>query len=217
MVTSTEENYLKAIYNLSLDRNGKGLGTNELADYLQITPATACQMLKKLKKKGLISYKKYGGIALNDSGREVAILVFRKHRLWETFLYVKLEFTWDEIHEVAEQLEHIKSKKLVDQLDKLLDYPEYDPHGDPIPKANGVSRTAFKKTLFNAELGKTYKIVAVKDSSSVFLQYATEIGIGIDVEILTKSRRDFDGFMEIEIGGVIRTISPKVAENVYVD
>jgi len=217
MVTNTKENYLKAIYNLSIDRKDDTLGTNEIAAYLGIAPATVTNMLKKLKDKDLISYEKYGSISLNTIGKEVACQVLRKHRLWETFLYEKMEFTWDEIHEVAEQLEHIKSKKLVDQLDKLLDNPEYDPHGDPIPKANGEPRKAFKKTLFNAELGTSCKIVAVKDSSSAFLKYATKIGLELDLEILVKTRYDFDGSMEIEIHGNTITISQKVAENVNVE
>lgn len=216
MVTNTEENYLKAIYHLSLDRNGKGLGTNELAGILNIAPATVSSMLKKLREKELISYEKYGEISLNPSGEDIAISVIRKHRLWETFLYRKMEFTWDEIHEVAEQLEHIKSKKLVDQLDKLLDYPDYDPHGDPIPSANGNMVESYKQTLASAELNKQYEIVAVKDNSPAFLQYATEIGIAIKVGILVKAKHDFDESFEIEIEGMIKTISHKMAENIYV-
>ena len=216
MVTGTEGNCLKAIYNLKLNRDGKSLKTNELADYLKMAPSTVSNRLNKLSEKNLINYKKYGGIALSPAGSEIAIHVIRKHRLWETFLQQKLAFTWDEIHEVAEQLEHIHSKKLIDQLDKLLGYPEYDPHGDPIPKANGELRESFKKALTIAELGKSYKIMAVKNSSPAFLQYASEIGIELDVEILIQSRLDFDGSMEIAIGGVIKTISQKVAENVYV-
>lgn len=216
MVTNTEENYLKAIYHLSLDRNGKGLGTNELASILNIAPATVSSMLKKLRGKKLISHEKYGEISLNSSGEDIAISVIRKHRLWETFLYKKMEFTWDEIHEVAEQLEHIQSKKLIDQLDKLLDYPEYDPHGDPIPSANGNMIEPYKQSLAGAELNKQYEIVAVKDNSPAFLQYATQIGIAIKVGILVKAKHDFDESFEIEIEGMIKTISHKMAENIYV-
>ncbi len=217
MVTSTEENYLKAIHHLSLNRNGKDLGTKELAVQLNIAPATVSNMLKKLKEKDLISYEKYGGISLRTSGEDIATLVIRKHRLWETFLFKKLEFTWDEIHEVAEQLEHIKSKKLIDQLDKLLDYPDHDPHGDPIPSANGNMVEPYKQTLACAELNKRYKIVAVKDNSPAFLQYATEIGIAIKIGILVKAKHDFDESLEIEIDGKVKTISHKMAENVYVE
>jgi DtxR family transcriptional regulator, Mn-dependent transcriptional regulator len=217
MITSTEENYLKAIYHLSYERNGKGLGTNEIATHLNIAPATASSMLKKLKEKELISYEKYGSISLNPAGADIATSVIRKHRLWETFLLEKMEFTWDEIHEVAEQLEHIHSKKLVDQLDKLLNYPEYDPHGEPIPKANGQLKNIQKIVLSNAALGGSYKIVAVKDSSSSFLRYATEIGISIDKVILLKTRHEFDLSLEIEVDGIIKAISHKIAENVYVE
>tara|TARA_R110000868_G_scaffold8710_4_gene44667 strand:+ start:705 stop:1364 length:660 start_codon:yes stop_codon:yes gene_type:complete len=217
MVTNTEENYLKAIYHLSLNRNGKGLGTNELAGLLNIAPATVSSMLKKLRKKKLISHEKYGEISLNSTGEDIAISVIRKHRLWETFLYRKMDFTWDEIHEVAEQLEHIQSKKLIDQLDKLLDYPEYDPHGDPIPSANGNIVETYKQTLASAELNKQYKIVAVKDNSPAFLKYATEIGIAIKIGILVKTKYDFDESLEIEIDGIAKTISHKIAENIYIE
>ncbi len=216
MATTTEENYLKAIYHLNGDRDGKSLRTNELADYLVIAPSTVSNMLVKLSEKGLIEYQKYGRITLSHSGEEIALSVLRKHRLWETFLYEKLGFTWDEIHDVAEELEHINSQKLIDKLDELLGYPEYDPHGDPIPKANGQSRETYKKTLSMAELGKPYQIVAVKNTSVEFLQYASEIGIELEAKISVNSRLDFDGSMEIEIGGTARTVSQKVAENVYV-
>lgn len=217
MATTAEENYLKAIYHLNQDREGKRLRTNELADYLVIAPSTVSNMLLKLSEKGLIAYKKYGAIALSDSGNEIALSVLRKHRLWETFLYEKLGFSWDEIHEVAEELEHINSPKLIDKLDELLGHPEYDPHGDPIPKPNGEHKDTFKTTLSMARVGKEYKIVAVKNSSAAFLQYASEIGIELEANISVNSRLEFDGSMEIEIGGMTRTISHKIAENVYVD
>jgi DtxR family Mn-dependent transcriptional regulator len=216
MVTSTEENYLKAIYHLSLNRNGKDLGTKELAVHLNIAPATVSSMLKKLKEKDLICYEKYGGISLSSSGEDIAILVIRKHRLWETFLVEKMEFTWDEIHEVAEQLEHIKSKKLVDQLDKLLGYPEYDPHGDPIPKVNGEMRESHKITLDQGTIGKPLLIVGVKKDSSAFLQHITQLGLAIKSKIVIKTHHEFDDSLDVEIEGKHQMISQKVAENIFV-
>ena len=216
MITNTEENYLKAIYSLNVDRNGKDLGTNELASHLGISPATVSSMLKKLKVKGLISYEKYGAISLLANGEKEAYNVIRKHRLWETFLVEKMEFTWDEIHEVAEQLEHIKSKKLVDQLDKLLGYPKYDPHGDPIPNANGKVIKTSKTTLDQEPPGKCLKVVGVRNDSPDFLQHLTQIGLVIDSEIIIRSYHKFDGSLDIEIEGKPRMISKKVAENVYV-
>ncbi len=216
MITITEENYLKAIFSLSCDRKGKQLGTNELAGHLNISPATVSSMLKKLKAKGLISYEKYGAISLLEPGKETASLVIRKHRLWETFLVEKLEFTWDEIHEVAEQLEHIKSRKLIDQLDKLLNYPEYDPHGDPIPKANGEMRDTYKTTLDQGVVGKTLIMVGVKDDSPLFLQYITKLGLSIRSQIFVNARNDFDASLDTEVDGSKVLISQQVAENIYV-
>ncbi|MEQ8473896.1 MAG: metal-dependent transcriptional regulator [Marinoscillum sp.] len=216
MTTSTEENYLKAIYNLNVDRDGKELGTNELAGHLGVSPATVSSMLKKLKEKAFVSYEKYGAISLLQEGEAIAHAVIRKHRLWETFLVEKMDFTWDEIHEVAEQLEHIKSKKLVDQLDKLLGYPKFDPHGDPIPTANGEIRGMHKTTLDQELAGKQLKVVGVKNDSPTFLQHITQLGLVINSEILLKSRLEFDGSLDVEIEGKDQMISQKVAENVYV-
>ena len=217
MITVAEENYLKAIYSLNADRNGKELGTNGLASHLGISPATVSSMLKKLKEKEFIHYEKYGAISLLEKGEKEACAVIRKHRLWETFLVEKMEFTWDEIHEVAEQLEHIKSKKLVDQLDKLLGYPEYDPHGDPIPKANGVINGTHKTTLSQESTGKSLKVVGVKNDSPAFLQYMTQLGLVINSKVTIKSLHEFDGSLDVEIDGKPHMITRQVAENVYVD
>ena len=216
MITNTEENYVKAIYSLNEDRNGKDLGTNELASHLGISPATASSMLKKLKEKGLISYEKYGAISLLEKGEREAYTVIRKHRLWETFLVEKMEFTWDEIHEVAEQLEHIKSKKLVDQLDKLLGYPEYDPHGDPIPNANGKIKSIHKNTLSQEPPGKQLRMVGVKKDSPEFLQYITQLGLAINSKITITSYHKFDSSLNIEVNGKSQMITQQVAENIYV-
>ena len=154
MLSFTEENYLKALLQLTLETGNKeDLGTNELAAHLSVKPATVNDMLKKLKEKKYVSYKKYGKSSLTNEGKKLAIEVVRKHRLWETFLYEKLEFTWDEVHEVAEQLEHIKSPKLVGKLDKFLNYPAFDPHGDVIPSAKGEMKMPVKKTLNEEEIG----------------------------------------------------------------
>ncbi|MBR09429.1 MAG: iron-dependent repressor [Rickettsiales bacterium] len=216
MITVAEENYLKAIYSLNLNRNDKELGTNELAKHLGISPATVSSMVKKLKEKKLIHYEKYGAISLLEKGKKEACTVIRKHRLWETFLVEKMEFTWDEIHEVAEQLEHIKSKKLVDQLDKLLGYPEYDPHGDPIPKVNGEMRESHKITLDQGTIGKPLLIVGVKKDSSAFLQHITQLGLAIKSKIVIKTHHEFDDSLDVEIEGKHQMISQKVAENIFV-
>ncbi|MCO6494502.1 MAG: metal-dependent transcriptional regulator [Bacteroidetes bacterium] len=217
MISQAEENYLKALFHLTNEMQGKiEAGTNELAEILDVKPATANNMLKKLKEKEWVSYEKYGKITLTDKGKSLAVETVRKHRLWETFLYEKLNFTWDEVHEVAEQLEHIKSDKLVQQLERFLDFPETDPHGDPIPNAKGEIKFVNRKTLAEVEVGKTCKLISVKDNSSSFLQYVVKLGLGLSSKIKIISRQDFDGSMEIEVNKVRSSISKKVAQNLFV-
>ncbi len=141
-----EEDYLKALFHLTVER-GTTAGTNELADYLGVSPASVNGMLKKLKAKTLVKHEKYAKPSLTKQGKRVAIELIRKHRLWETFLYEKMNFTWDEVHEVAEQLEHIRSDKLIEELDKFLGFPRLDPHGDAIPDAKGKYEPVRKITL----------------------------------------------------------------------
>lgn len=217
MLSFTEENYLKALLQITIENPGKGeAGTNELAAHLSVKPATVNDMLKKLKEKKLIDYEKYGKISLTLQGRKNAVEVLRKHRLWETFLYEKMDFTWDEVHEVAEQLEHIQSAKLVEKLDKLLGYPEFDPHGDAIPNAKGEIKTQFKKTLSQVQAGNSCKLVAVKDNSAPFLQYVVKVGLGISSRIKVVSRNNYDALMEIEVNGKRSNVSQKFAENIYI-
>lgn len=216
MLTYTEENYLKALLKISFDNESQEVGTNELAAYLVVKPATANDMLKKLKEKSLVDYEKYGKITLSETGRKFAIDVLRKHRLWETFLYEKLEFSWDEVHEVAEQLEHIQSEKLVDKLEKFLDFPEFDPHGDPIPNKRGELKTQFKNTLANIAAGNLCKMVAVKENTSSFLQYVVKVGLDINNEIKVISKQEFDKLTVIEVNGIKSSVSNKFAENIFV-
>ncbi|MFN8358394.1 MAG: metal-dependent transcriptional regulator [Candidatus Kapaibacterium sp.] len=217
MLSFTEENYLKALLTLSTTKESdERVGTNEIAGRLQVKPATANDMLKRLKDKGLIEYEKYGKITLTASGRERAVVVLRKHRLWETFLYEKLEFTWDEVHEVAEQLEHIQSEKLVDKLDKFLDYPEFDPHGDPIPKPDGTISAINRLTLSDMDEKQYCKVVAVKDTSVEFLQYAQLLGLGINNQIQVLRKHPYDLLTEIEINGKQLTVGQKIMDNIYV-
>jgi DtxR family Mn-dependent transcriptional regulator len=217
MLSQTEENYLKALFHLTSELSGKSeAGTNELAAALNVKPATANDMLKKLKGKKLIDYEKYGKITLTASGKKQAIAIVRKHRLWETFLYEKLGFSWDEVHEVAEQLEHIHSAKLIEQLEQFLGYPEFDPHGDAIPNAKGELKPQVRKTLSQVAVGKTCKLVAVKDNSASFLQYVVQVGLGLSSRIKVAGRQKFDGSMEIEVNGKRSIVSERFAENVFV-
>ena len=201
---------------ITFDNGSEEVGTNELANILVVKPATVNDMLKKLKEKGLVDYEKYGKITLTTEGKKNAIEVLRKHRLWETFLFEKFEFSWDEIHEVAEQLEHIQSTKLIDKLDKFLDYPEFDPHGDPIPNKKGEIKVHFKKTLSDVGVGNSCRMVAVKENSSSFLQYVVKVGLGINNEIKVLSKQEYDALLLIEVNGVKSSVSQKFAENIFV-
>lgn len=218
MLSYTEENYLKALLKLSFQNEDKPeAGTNEMAAYLGVKPATATDMLKKLKEKELVTYKKYGKILLTESGRKSGIAILRKHRLWETFLYEKLDFSWDEVHEVAEQLEHIQSAKLVDKLEEFLNFPEFDPHGDPIPKANGEIPELAKTLLSELQVGELCKVAAVKDTSTLFLQYLEKLSITIGSQLRVIDVVPFDGSLSIQIETEEpRSVSMKFAESLFV-
>ena len=217
MLSFTEENYIKALFQLTLeDGSKKEAGTNELAQHLNLKPATVNDMLKKLKEKKLIHYERYGKSSLTKEGRKWAIDIVRKHRLWETFLFEKLGFSWDEVHEVAEQLEHIQSRKLIDRLDQFLNYPAIDTHGDSIPNAKGEIITLSKKTLLEEEVGHQCKVVGVKDNSPTFLQYADRIGISLNQLVKVKAKQAYDDLIEIEVNGKKSSISPKFAENIII-
>lgn len=216
MLSYTEENYLKSLLKIAFESGTNEAGTNELASHLAVKPATVNDMLKKLKEKELVDYKKYGKIRLTNKGKKIALEIIRKHRLWETFLYQKLAFSWDEIHEIAEQLEHVQSAKLVDKLDKFLDYPDFDPHGDPIPNKEGEIKVQHKKTLSEIQVGKSCKMLAVKDNSSPFLQYVVKVGLGINNKITVLSIQDYDSMMVIEVNGQQSSVSQKFAENIFV-
>jgi DtxR family transcriptional regulator, Mn-dependent transcriptional regulator len=217
MLSFTEENYLKALLRLTVDNADKSdAGTNELASFLKVKPATATDMLKKLKEKKLVEYEKYGKISLTGLGKGEAIEIVRRHRLWETFLHDKLEFSWDEVHDIAEQLEHIRSTKLIDKLDQFLDYPEFDPHGDAIPNANGEMPRPFTKTLSEAIPEAVCTIIAVRDNSPSFLQYVTKLGLKINTEIKVLEKQEFDQSMELEVKDQRITVSKKFAENIFI-
>ncbi|MBK7762083.1 MAG: metal-dependent transcriptional regulator [Bacteroidetes bacterium] len=216
MLSNTEENYLKTLLKLIFEDEHETAGTNKIAELLMVKPATVSDMLKKLKAKELVEYEKYGKINLTETGRKKALEIVRKHRLWETFLYEKLEFTWDEVHEVAEQLEHIQSTKLIDKLDKYLNFPQFDPHGDPIPNPQGEFTVQETKKLSSIEVGRGCKMVAVKDNSSTFLQYVVKVGLGINQQIRIVSKQEFDDLIEIEVNGMKSMVSQKFAENIYV-
>lgn len=169
-MTLSEENYLKAIYHLSKD-NDKGVSTSAIAQRMETKSSSVTDMVKRLSEKKMVNYVKYQGVRLTKKGLESAIYLVRKHRLWEVFLVDTLNFTWDEVHEVAEQLEHIKSKKLIERLEAFLKYPDFDPHGDPIPDKDGYIPSQEKKLLCDVSIGQECICIGVKDTSKDFLQY----------------------------------------------
>jgi DtxR family Mn-dependent transcriptional regulator len=215
MNSFSEENYLKAIYHLGAD--GAKISLTAIAEELHNNPASVIDMVKKLTEKKLITYDKTKGAKLTHSGIKAAMEIVRKHRLWEVFLLEKLGYTWDEVHNIAEQLEHVGSGELADRLEKFLGFPDYDPHGDPIPKADGKIAEVFKTMLIEVEVGKQYKVVAVKDTSVEFLHYLQKLGIGIGTRIKVIEKIPFDGSLVVQIGKNLNTtISNKFAENVLV-
>ncbi|MCH4552006.1 MULTISPECIES: metal-dependent transcriptional regulator [Aestuariibaculum] len=215
-MTLTEENYIKSIYQLG--RYGTmTVSTNSIAEALETKASSVTDMVKKLAEKGYANYKRYQGVSLTSQGKKIASDVVRKHRLWEVFLVEKLNFTWDEVHDIAEQLEHIKSEKLINELDKLLDFPTHDPHGDPIPDKNGDIKKTDKILLFNLAENNKGVCVGVKDTSSSFLKYLDKHKIALGSEITVVSREDFDDSMVIQINGVTTmSISQAVANNLFV-
>ncbi len=215
MHSFSEENYLKAIYHLGAD--GAKISLTAIAEALHNNPASVIDMVKKLTEKKLISYDKKKGAKLTNSGIKAAMEIIRKHRLWEVFLLEKLGYKWDEVHNIAEQLEHIGDNGLAERLEKFLGFPDYDPHGDPIPKADGKIAEVFKTMLIEVEAGKQYKVVAVKDTSAEFLHYLQKLGIGIGTRIKVIEKIAFDGSLVVQIDKNLNTtISNKFAENVLV-
>src|SRR5579862_284503 len=177
MNTFTEENYLKAIYHLSIKE--ESVSTNQIAASLSTKAASVTDMLKKLSEKELINYTKYQGVTLTPVGEKVALSIIRKHRLWEYFLVEKLNFKWDEVHDVAEELEHISSKELVDRLDEFMGHPKYDPHGDPIPDSNGQFKSHELKPVSALLINENGIISGVRDHSTAFLQYLEKMQLTI--------------------------------------
>ena len=214
-LSQTEENYLKAIYSLFIVSN-KAVSTNKIAEKLKTKASSVTDMIKKLADKDLVNYVKYQGVSLTIKGKEIAVHVIRKHRLWEVFLVRHLGFQWDEVHEVAEQLEHVKSVKLTDGLDAFLDFPRYDPHGDPIPDKDGNFIKRNITVLSALKEGDESKIVGVKDSSSAFLKYLDNAEIKLGAEIKVLHKESFDHSMMLLIEGQKISISQQISSNLYV-
>lgn len=215
MITLAEENYLKAILSISLNEGGK-VSTNAIANEIGTSAASVSDMLKKLQEKKFIKYEKYKGVELSESGQNKAINILRKHRLWETFLVNKLGFNWSEVHDVAEQLEHIQSAELIDRLDIFLEHPKFDPHGEPIPTKEGEIPSTNTTPLNELQVNTKGKIMGVSLDEKDFLDYLTKLNITIGTEITLLEKISFDKSLSIEIANTKQHISNDVAKHLLI-
>lgn len=215
MLSQAEENYVKAIYALEVDTT-TSVSTNLIAEQMQTKASSVTDMVQKLSDKSLVAYKKYQGVQLSDKGKDVAISIVRKHRLWECFLVDKLNFSWDEVHDIAEQLEHIKSEEMIDRLDAYLGFPSVDPHGDPIPDKDGNISKRKKIQLSKLKESQESVLLGVKDSSDEFLRYLDKKQIAIGKTIKVLNIEPFDKSMQIKMGNIELVITQPVAENLFV-
>ena len=215
MITLAEENYLKAILSISLSKKGR-VSTNAIADEINTSAASVSDMLKKLQEKKLIKYQKYKGLELSKKGYNLAISIIRKHRLWETFLVNKLAFNWSEVHDIAEQLEHIKSTELINKLDAYLNYPKFDPHGEPIPTQTGKIPTSDTTVLNKLKIGSKGTVMGVTIDEKPFLDYLTKLNISIGTKIKLLEKIGFDQSLNIKIENQTFHISKNVAEHLLI-
>lgn len=216
MPTISNEDYLKAVYGFNKE-SGLAVSTSKVADKLEVSNAATSEMARKLADKGLLEYSKYKGVELTEPGEKIALKIIRRHRLWELFLIKVLGLTWAQVHDEAERLEHHTSDFLIDKLDDFLGNPEFDPHGDPIPRADGTLPELPPVIPLNeVETGKEYKIIKVNDLSNDLMNYFTKLGIKLQIKISVLDRFPFDNSVIIQIDGTRNSISEKVAENIFV-
>ncbi len=215
MITLTEENYLKALYRLSLET--EEISVKDIADSLDIKMSTVNSMIKRLAEKKLLRYEKYKAIELTEKGRKMALHILRKHRLTELFLSKVMGLGWEEVHDIAEQIEHIQSDLFFDRIDEMLGYPKFDPHGEPIPDANG-KLPVFKATqLSEGAANKKYKLTGVLNHETAFLKFLDSVGLSIGSVIVIKGIQDFDRSMSVLLNNKTKTIfSQTVCENLLV-
>ncbi len=215
-ISFTEENYLKVIHRLS-EATSEDISTNAVAELMQTKAASVTDMLRKLADKGWVNYQKYQGVRLSAEGEKIALSIVRKHRLWELFLVDKMGFNWDEVHEIAEQLEHIESDQLVNKLDEYLGFPKTDPHGDPIPNKDGILPELAYSHLSDIKATKTCKLMGVAQDSAVFLQLLTKLNLNLGAKLDIKEINEFDRSIFVSINDAARIfISHEVAKNILV-
>ena len=215
MHSYTEENYIKAIYKLS-ENGTQEVNTNAIAEALETKAASVTDMLRKLSSKNIVNYVKYRGVTLTVEGERIALQIIRKHRLWEVFLVEKLKFNWDEVHDVAEELEHISSTLLTKRLDEFLGHPQFDPHGDPIPSETGEMKQKKQRLLAELEVNDSGVVVGVNDSQPLFLQYLDKIGISLGSKIRVMDKMPYDNSLEIMLENEkALLISSEVSKNIF--
>ncbi|WP_299821546.1 metal-dependent transcriptional regulator [uncultured Pontibacter sp.] len=215
MHSYTEENYIKAIYKLS-ENGSQEVNTNAIAEALDTKAASVTDMLRKLSSKSIVNYVKYRGVTLTGEGERIALQIIRKHRLWEVFLVEKLKFNWDEVHEVAEELEHISSTLLTKRLDEFLGHPQFDPHGDPIPSETGEMKEKKQRLLAEMEVNEAGLVVGVNDSQPLFLQYLDKMGISLGSRIRILDKIPYDSSLEIILEeSKEMLISSEVSRNIF--
>jgi DtxR family Mn-dependent transcriptional regulator len=213
--SASKENYIKAVFHLQQEQ--ENVTTNALAEALQTKPASVTDMLKKLKTQKLLQYEKYRGVKLTGEGRKVAVQIIRKHRLWEYFLVEKLQFGWEEVHDIAEELEHISSKKLIDRMDAFLDFPQSDPHGDPIPDINGKMPALQQSAVSDMPLNSIGMVNGISDQSAEMLELLKHKNIQLGTRLEIKKKFEVDGSVEIKIRSQQPVnISEHVAKNLLV-
>lgn len=215
MQSFTEENYLKTIYHLSLNSD-QAVQTNAIAERMQTKAASVTDMIKKLADKQLVDYKKYQGVKLTEEGTTAAVKIVRKHRLWEVFLVEKLNFKWDEVHDIAEELEHINSAELIERLDEFLAFPKNDPHGDPIPDKEGNFDKATFIKLNKLGNGDQGLIMGVSEHSSAFLKHLEKLGLTLGRQITILELTDFDGSVELLIENKKINVTREVARHILI-
>lgn len=215
MHSESTENYLKAVFSLQ-QRHDNFISTSELSGFLNINPASVSEMVKKMHEKQLLIYKRSKGVRLTEAGERVALKIIRRHRLWETFLVERLEYSWDEVHDLAEQLEHINSHDLIDRIDKLLGYPKTDPHGEPIPDKNGMITPERQVLLSAMRPGGSGRLSIVHNQEPDFLGYFDEIGLKLGAEIQVEKVNSFDGSIVLRCAEKLCFVSQQVADQVSV-
>lgn len=216
MISHAEENYLKAIFKIS-EKETKAVSTNAIAAEMQTTAASVTDMLKRLAEKNLLVYEKYRGVQLTESGNQIATALIRKHRLWEVFLVDKLGFAWDQVHDMAEQLEHVQGDQLVNRLDHFLSHPKFDPHGDPIPDSEGRWTYRTQALLSTLQPGERGIVTGVEDHSPAFLQYLDQLGLTLGASLELLERFPYDQSIRIRTpDGREMALSDKVGQNLYV-